>query len=374
MSGGKASASAALINSNKLAESAKNAILSGLDGYGNSLNSGLNPSKWASVSVRNEGFSVASVSNHKRKPGVRGKIQFWSKSSSAAVKKILQSMKYDNLDDYCLMTATNTVRDIPDTPAEFDYAVKLYRQRIEYAYQSQYGIKPLFFRVTEFTRRKRPHIHMIYMIPKSEFHPTAKKALNEFRYFCDKAWVDVAYQWGSTERGQHYSAIYDTVGFSKYMAKHLERSPLHYQRSAKSIPAAWAEKTGKVWSCSRYIKDFLLDKEVKFRLPASMFPFIRRRLSKYMYSIATSDSERMFLKNQRSPSVKPVYKDISCLDVSTGEVTFQIDYVATGDKKRRLSNCIGMSSWLSKEKFYSVMRDFKLNEKMYGLKELNYVV
>lgn len=94
--------------------------------------------------------------------------------------------------------------------------------------------------VTEWQRRGVPHLHGVVFFPEDAASHWVRKLIGY-------SWIDVAGAHGAGPRGQHVMDITGIVGWFQYLSKHAARGVQHYQRSKDNMPAAWQQKTGRMW-------------------------------------------------------------------------------------------------------------------------------
>lgn len=159
----------------------------------------------------------------------RGEVQGWSVGATRRNMAFLMSVVEADLTG-AGVAFTLTVRDCPETPDEWHRLRRAFDARLRRA-----GMVRMHW-VTEWQRRGVPHLHGVVWFPQV-FD----------LYAVTEAWISVAGGLGALPRGQHVMPINDAIGWFQYLSKHASRGVKHYQRSMENIPAAWQEKTGRVW-------------------------------------------------------------------------------------------------------------------------------
>ena len=166
-------------------------------------------------------------------PSKRGEVNGWSRAAVRRHTKWLYSVDSDALDGTGF-AMTLTMADIPASSVEFHAARRAFLKRLE-----RLGLVRLHW-VVEWTRRRRPHLHMAGYFPP-EVSGSEAVAL---RVAIVRAWIAVAERWGAGWPGQHVKPIDGAQGWLRYLSKHAARGVEHYQRQGK--PEGW-EKTGRLW-------------------------------------------------------------------------------------------------------------------------------
>lgn len=204
------------------------------------------------------GFTLATTSNHKRKPGKRGKLSGWSPGAARRNVKFLQAVDERELDGLGL-ALTLTLRDCPPDAASWAAMLKAWIKR-----QQRAGMIRLHW-VMEFQRRGVPHLHVAIWydpdhvqqvsdqtwrrVERAMIHQDMRTAGLEHQRPARKAvadWLDITEALGSAPQSQQARPIVGPVGWFQYLAKHCGRGREHYQRQQESLPEAW-ESSPKVW-------------------------------------------------------------------------------------------------------------------------------
>lgn len=179
--------------------------------------------------------------NNTHKRTKRGLVGGWSSSATRRNIAFLRSVEPYDLDkpspetDLVGFAFTFTLRDCPSSSDDWHKLRRALLKRLERMglYRSHW--------VTEWQRRGVPHLHGVFWFPAdSRFKVLSIPAL------VINHWLAVAGPYGVLPRAQHYSRVYDAVGWFQYVAKHAARGVQHYQRSASNIPEGW-KKTGRMW-------------------------------------------------------------------------------------------------------------------------------
>lgn len=163
--------------------------------------------------------------------GKRGAVTGWSVNAVRRHVRWLYSVDTEELtgEGYSL---TLTLRDCPETAAEWQTLRKNYLDTL-----MRSGVVLRTHWLTEWTRRKVPHLHLaIYFVPGTDARTSEQLTLN--------AWLSLAGRWGAGRKGQHIAPIYGALGWLEYLSKHASRGVNHYQRQGS--PPGW-EKTGRLW-------------------------------------------------------------------------------------------------------------------------------
>lgn len=163
--------------------------------------------------------------------GKRGAVVGWSANAVRRHVRWLYSVNTDELtgEGYSL---TLTVRDCPETAAEWQALRKSFLDSLRRS-----GVVLRTHWVTEWTRRKVPHLHMaVYLAPGTDARTSERVTVN--------AWLSLAEKYGAGRKGQHIAPIHGALGWLEYLSKHASRGVHHYQRQGS--PPGW-EKTGRLW-------------------------------------------------------------------------------------------------------------------------------
>lgn len=166
-------------------------------------------------------------------PSKRGEVTGWSRAAVRRHTKWLYGVDADELTGTGL-ALTLTMREIPASSVEFQAARRAFVKRLE-----RLGLIRLHW-VVEWTRRRRPHLHMAAYFPP-DLPPVE---VTRLRIGIVSAWLAVAERWGVTYEAQHVAGIDGVGGWLRYLSKHAARGVEHYQRQGK--PDGW-EKTGRLW-------------------------------------------------------------------------------------------------------------------------------
>lgn len=165
---------------------------------------------------------------------------------------------------------TLTVRDLPDTAADFARRIDLFRKWLARrgAYYDHWCI--------EWTKARRPHVHGMTFVDPARVGQTFPLDLVE-------AWLSLTEDLGTLPRGQHVAAANGIEGWLRYVSKHAGRGYAHYQREKDALPDGW-QKAGRMWGASRSFPTteykVHLDKEGWFRF--------RRLVRSYLVAEARS--------------------------------------------------------------------------------------
>jgi hypothetical protein len=128
--------------------------------------------------------------------------------------------------------------------------------------------------VVEWQRRGFPHLHMAVWFPAETVNAWVEGG---FARLLVSHWLQVAGPlYGSLERAQHVTPIYDALGWNKYTSKHASRGLSNYQRNPASIPAGWREHgTGRMWG---KLGDWsgVCQEAVRLEMPLKAYHLLRR--------------------------------------------------------------------------------------------------
>lgn len=166
-------------------------------------------------------------------PSKRGEVNGWSAAAVRRHTRWLYSVDAESITGVGL-AVTLTVRDIPPSSVEFHTARRQFEKRMQRA-----GLLSSHW-VIEWTRRRRPHLHMALYWPEG----TPSTEVDSLRSAIVDAWLAVAGHWGADTPGQFVASISGPLGWLQYLSKHAARGAQHYQRQGK--PEGW-EKTGRLW-------------------------------------------------------------------------------------------------------------------------------
>jgi hypothetical protein len=166
-------------------------------------------------------------------PSKRGQVNGWSAAAVRRHTRWLYSVDSE-ADLGRGLAVTLTVRDIPESSAEFHAARRALLMRLE-----RFGMTASHW-VIEWTARRRPHLHMALYWRTDNDDRSMERNAN----VAVSAWLSLASKWGSGDQGQHVAPIDGALGWLQYLSKHAARGAAHYQRQGK--PDGW-EKTGRLW-------------------------------------------------------------------------------------------------------------------------------
>lgn len=193
----------------------------------------------AIISVYQHGVRLGTPGSN-NEPPPRGKVGGWSSQSARRNTKFLQSVVIEDLTGVGF-AFTLTVRDCPPTHDHWRKLREAYFHRLKRA-----GALRIHW-VTEWQRRGVPHLHGVVYFPEPEdTRQGTYQAIRQHKAVKD-SWLPIAKIYGAQEVGQHINLINDTLGWLRYMAKHVARGVWHYQRSPENVPAEWQNKTGRMW-------------------------------------------------------------------------------------------------------------------------------
>lgn len=166
--------------------------------------------------------------------GKRTEVRGWSESAVRRHATWLKSVVSEDLtgDGWAV---TLTVAECPPDAATWAAMRSRYLKRLE-----RTGVLIRLNWLTEWTRRKIPHMHLAIYLEGEWSQGDAFRLLV-------LPWLEVAAEYGSKAQGQHCARIYGAPGWFEYQAKHSARGVAHYQR--QGVPAGW-EKSGRLWGYS----------------------------------------------------------------------------------------------------------------------------
>ncbi len=191
----------------------------------------------ASLTISRNGVSGGFPGNNGGKRGDRRSIVGWSRSSARGNLKFLMSINGKVLPRRGF-AITLTVRDLPKSGAEWQYRIK------EILRWARRNGADMYHWVTEFTRKRRPHLHMCVYVGERD-NP------GSFAFELVDMWLEQTKHLATSDRGQYWRVIDTLDGWLEYVGKHASRGYEHYQRDKDSLPASWTTGTGKMWGCSR---------------------------------------------------------------------------------------------------------------------------
>lgn len=170
---------------------------------------------------------MGGVGDHVRAP--RSEIKGWSAAAARRQTQWLWTVDGPSLSGlgYAL---TLTMRDCPETAADFEVVRKNYVKRIE-----RMGATRIHW-VTEWQQRGVPHIHAAVYFDRDLTVDEADWLIYH--------WISVAGRFTTSLKSQDRKRINGAVGWLKYLSKHASRGAAHYQRQGH--PEGW-EKTGRLW-------------------------------------------------------------------------------------------------------------------------------
>ncbi len=188
------------------------------------------------ITLYDHGFTggVAPMKNdHLR--ALRAEVGGWSEGATRRNTRFLYSIREQELTGtgYAI---TLTIRDCPPDAAAWHRLRRAFLKRMERA-----GLIRSHW-VTEWQRRGVPHLHGMLFFPdvQGRSHAAVMSMI-------ERAWLHLGERYGAMSPGQHVHGITDSVGWFQYLSKHASRGVLHYQRSIENVPAAWKNKTGRMW-------------------------------------------------------------------------------------------------------------------------------
>jgi hypothetical protein len=166
--------------------------------------------------------------------GKRGAVVGWSASAVRRHTRWLYSVDAAGLGPNGF-AVTLTIRDCPETAAEWQALRSRYLDDL-----TRTGVVVRTHWVTEWTRRKVPHLHLAVYLEPSVGWDDAERVLID-------SWLHYAARYGTGRRAQHMARIVKEIGWLEYLSKHAARGVGHYQRQGS--PSGW-DKTGRLWGHS----------------------------------------------------------------------------------------------------------------------------
>lgn len=206
--------------------------------------------------VSRHGLTLGNGNPHSS-PSLRSECRGWSASAVRRNLQFLYQVDERHLEGLQGVALTLTVRDCPQTAADWTRAKHAFLEALRRLGAS------LVHWVTEWQARGVPHLHMAVFFP---FNPPSSSILSH--------WLRISALWGSRCHGQHVTPIHDVLGWNQYVSKHAARGLRHYQRSSECLPDAWrGASTGRMWG---KLGRWPLQPQVKVELPMVAFHRFRR--------------------------------------------------------------------------------------------------
>ena len=166
-------------------------------------------------------------------PPPRGECRGWSAHAIRRNLLFLYSVDERGLAGLAGAAFTLTVRDCPPTAAEWGKARDSFFESLR-----REGFYLVHW-VTEWQRRGVPHLHLAVYWPTGQSVPVRVIVGH---------WLRITKPWGARLSGQHFSPIWDVLGWNQYTSKHAARGLQHYQRNPDGIPEGWrGASTGRMW-------------------------------------------------------------------------------------------------------------------------------
>ena len=172
----------------------------------------------------------------------RGAVANFSAASHRRMDERLHSYDYERMiaDGIHLVSTTNTLRDIPQTPEEcaevFDAAFGMggYLNTLCKQHGIQYhGVANWKREMTIFRGRNCPHWHAIVGADK----PIPKGLIWQ-------AWFRAARAYRPQRKGQKYSRVVEPIGLVEYTTKHTAKGVDNPQTAEENIPEQWRTPEG----------------------------------------------------------------------------------------------------------------------------------
>lgn len=206
----------------------------------------------------------------------RAAVKGWSVGAVRRHTKWLYSVPVDEITGYGY-AVTLTMRDCPETAADFHKLRRAYLMRVE-----RMGCIRWHW-VIEWQRRGVPHMHTAIYFDR-ELTAVEELALKMH-------WVALCEPYGVKLAAQYLLPITGPAGWLQYLSKHAARGAAHYQRAGK--PEGW-ESTGRLWG---HTDSWPTTAPMTFSLPRDGY-FRYRRLVK-AWRIADARREKDPLTRRR---------------------------------------------------------------------------
>lgn len=206
--------------------------------------------------------------NRDAKPPKRERISGWTMGAAKRQRLWLWSVVPGMLTGTG-WAVTLTVRDLPSS-TEWTRLRKTYLQALRDS-----GLLLRAHWVTEWQARGVPHLHLAVYLAEGTGERTAVRLLTG-------AWLGRTQHLHSGPMGQDCQRIRDSLGWSKYLAKHAARGVAHYQRQGK--PPGW-DATGRLWG---YVGDWPTELPTEGRVDYPTFHRMRRLGRSYAVAEARS--------------------------------------------------------------------------------------
>jgi len=160
--------------------------------------------------------------------------------------RFLWSVENDKLDGLGF-SLTFTLQKCPETAQEWSRLVRYLSDALMRGTKTIPSAIRLHW-VTEWQKRGVPHLHgAVYF---SYSHLDAAGGADRLRYRLIGLWLHLADAFGAQHQSQTVKPVYDSLGWSQYVAKHAARGARHLQRSPQSLPQKWQGHTGRMWGKS----------------------------------------------------------------------------------------------------------------------------
>ena len=219
------------------------------------------------ITLYRHGFTAGCAPSSTPPPPVRTECSGWTIGAIRRNKLFLYSV------DETRLTGTGfalslTVKVCPPTHDDWRNVLRAFFERLR-----RLGMIRAHW-LTEWQRRGIPHLHMAVWFPAETVNAWVDGG---FARLLVSHWLQVAGPlYGSLERAQHVTPIYDALGWNKYTSKHASRGLSNYQRNPASIPAGWREHgTGRMWG---KLGDWsgVCQEAVRVEMPFQAYHLLRR--------------------------------------------------------------------------------------------------
>ena len=265
----------------------------------------------------------------------RGVVEGWSQSAARRNTQFLRSVDERSLpttDDGTPLAAvalTLTLKDCPPSPDDWHRLRRAYNDRLRRLglYRSHW--------VTEWQRRGVPHLHGAFWLP----YDVPPSLLIQH-------WCQLAAEYGALPRGQHYTAITDSVGWFKYLSKHASRGASHYQRHPENIPPQWQKRTGRVWG---HTGPWPTIPPVQFDIDTAAFYRLRRLYRGWRVADARKESAQKISKFlEKNPIFRQTPKPVQARACGAyRRVVFAKKMLKNTEIK--FSSVMGVSEWIPQD-------------------------
>lgn len=308
---------------------------------------------------------MATVSDHQRRGGKRGKASGWSPGAARRNVAFLRSVDETQLTGHGL-ACTLTLRTCPPSPEEWSRRLRAWIER-----QSRRSLIRIHW-VMEMQRRCVPHLHAAVWFgdhdqriatPKRAAAVAAASASLHRSMPMDDAqmvthaamlvadWCEVFADFEPGPRGQQVRPIEGPIGWFVYMSKHCGRTGKHYQRQRESLPEAW-ESSPRVWG---HRGDFTIVEPARVDLSSSQFYRFRRLVKRWRVSQARRGFESGWPADQL-PGFRRMTRELGKPTIRQQLRHLQFCRSMLRCTDRKLSEVRGVSEWIEEDVTQLLMR------------------